>query len=268
MTSPERADGPDSPDRPEASPDGRVAVVTGAGSGIGRCVARALMADGWRVALAGRRMDPMTETIRGHARPRGALAMATDVSSEQDVTTLFDVVRREWGRVDLLFNNAGTSGSGGAADAVPLEDWQRVVDTNLTGSFLCAKHAMRIMKEQEPRGGRIINNGSISAHSPRPASVAYTATKHAITGLTKSIALDGREAGIACGQIDIGNAATEMTARFGDGMAQADGSVAAEPTFDARHVAEAVLYMAGLPLDTNVLFLTVTATRMPFVGRG
>jgi NADP-dependent 3-hydroxy acid dehydrogenase YdfG len=246
----------------------RVAVVTGAGSGIGRCVARALLADGWRVALAGRRKDPLTETITGHGDPSHALAVPADVRSEPDVVALFDLVRREWGRVDLLFNNAGTTGRGGAADKVSLADWQRVVQTNLTGTFLCAKHAMRLMKAQDPRGGRIINNGSISAHSPRPASAAYTATKHAITGLTKSIALDGREDGIACGQIDIGNAATEMSARFTDGVTQANGSVAAEPVFDATHVADAVRYMANLPLDTNVLFLTVTATKMPFVGRG
>jgi NAD(P)-dependent dehydrogenase (short-subunit alcohol dehydrogenase family) len=247
---------------------GRVAVVTGAGSGIGRCVARALLADGWRVALAGRRTDRLTGTITGHGDPRHALAVPTDVTSEPDVAALFDRVRHEWGRVDLLFNNAGTAGSGGAADEVSLEDWQRVVATNLTGTFLCAKHAMRLMKAQDPGGGRIINNGSLSAHTPRPASAAYTATKHAITGLTKSIALDGREAGIACGQIDIGNAATEMTARFGDGRPQANGSVIAEPTFDPEHVADAVRYMANLPLDTNVLFLTITATKMPFVGRG
>jgi NAD(P)-dependent dehydrogenase (short-subunit alcohol dehydrogenase family) len=247
-------------------------------------VARALLADGWRVALAGRREDALTGTIRGYGHGQGdshgqgqgdshgqgghALAVPTDVTSEEDVATLFSVVRREWGRVDLLVNNAGTAGSGGAADEVSLEDWQRVVDTNLTGSFLCAKHAMRIMKAQEPRGGRIINNGSLSAYTPRPGSVAYTATKHAITGLTKSIALDGRDAGIACGQIDIGNAATEMTAHFGDGVPQANGSVAAESSFDPRHVADAVRYMANLPLGANVLFLTVMATTMPFVGRG
>jgi NADP-dependent 3-hydroxy acid dehydrogenase YdfG len=252
----------------DAAGTARVAVVTGAGSGIGRCVARALLADGWRVALAGRRKDRLTETTRGCASPGTALTVPTDVTSEQDVVTLFDLVRREWGRVDLLVNNAGTSGSGGSADKVSLADWQRVVDTNLTGSFLCAKHAMLLMKEQDPRGGRIINNGSLSAHTPRPASVAYTATKHAITGLTKSIALDGRRLDIACGQIDIGNAATEMTARFGEGLPQASGSVVAEPTFDAQHVADAVRYMANLPLDTNVLFLTIAATKMPFVGRG
>jgi NAD(P)-dependent dehydrogenase (short-subunit alcohol dehydrogenase family) len=247
--------------------EGPVAVVTGAGSGVGRYVARALLADGWRVALAGRRIDPLTETMRGLAEPGRALTVPTDVTSEPDVVSLFGTVRGEWGRVDLLVNNAGTSASGGA-DEVSLADWQRVVDTNLTGSFLCAKHAMRLMKTQRPSGGRIINNGSLSAHTPRPASVAYTASKHAITGLTKSIALDGRDAGIACGQIDIGNAATEMTARFAAGVPQANGSILAEPTFDPQHVADAVRYMASLPPEANVLFLTVTATRMPFVGRG
>jgi NAD(P)-dependent dehydrogenase (short-subunit alcohol dehydrogenase family) len=248
-------------------PDGRVAVITGAGSGIGRYVARALLADGWRVALAGRREDPLTETIDGHGQAGQALTVPTDVTSEPDVVSLFDTVRREWGRVDLLVNNAGTSAYG-AADEVSLADWQRVVDTNLTGSFLCAKYAMRLMKTQQPSGGRIINNGSLSAHTPRPASAAYTATKHAITGLTKSIALDARDTGIACGQIDIGNAATEMTARFAAGVPQANGAVLAEPTFDPQHVADAVRYMANLPLAANVLFLTVTATKMPFVGRG
>jgi NAD(P)-dependent dehydrogenase (short-subunit alcohol dehydrogenase family) len=177
-------------------------------------------------------------------------------------------VRGLWGRVDLLVNNAGIFGAGGAVDEVSLEDWRRAVDTNLTGAFLCAREAVRTMKAQDPRGGRIINNGSISAHVPRPKSVAYTATKHAMTGLTKSISLDGRAFGIACGQIDIGNAATEMTRRMGQGVLQADGSVAPEPTFGAEHVAEAVLYMAGLPLDANVQFLTITATTMPFIGRG
>ena len=249
-------------------PGPRVAVVTGAGSGIGRAVARALMTDGWRVALAGRREDPLIKTIGRYGQPRAAIAMTTDVTSEQDVAALFSVVQREWGRVDLLVNNAGTAGAGGSADEVSLADWRLVLDTNLTGSFLCAKYAMRIMATQRPQGGRIINNGSLSAHAPRPASVAYTAAKHAITGLTKSIALDGRAAGIACGQIDIGNAATDMTERFGAGVPQASGTVAAEPTFDPRHVADAVRYMANLPLDTNVLFLTVMATTMPFTGRG
>ena len=194
--------------------------------------------------------------------------MPTDVADASSVAALFKTVRDRFGRLDLLFNNAGTG-----APAIPMEDlsfeqWKTVVDTNLTGSFLCTQEAIRIMKSQSPRGGRIINNGSISAHSPRPGSIAYTATKHAITGLTKSISLDGRPFSIACGQLDIGNAATEMTARMADGVAQPDGRVRPEPTFDARHVAEAVLMMAGLPLDTNVQFLTITATTMPFIGRG
>jgi NAD(P)-dependent dehydrogenase (short-subunit alcohol dehydrogenase family) len=246
----------------------KVAVVTGAGSGVGREVARALMTDGWRLALAGRRQDALIETISRHGKAGAALAIGTDVTVEDEVASLFDVTRREFGRVDLLFNNAGISGRGGSVDEVSREDWDRVIATNLTGSFLCARHAVRVMKEQQPRGGRIINNGSISAHTPRPQSVAYTAAKHAITGLTKSIALDGRAFGVACGQIDIGNAATELTARFAAGVPQANGTIAPEPVFDARHVADAVRYMASLPLDTNVLFLTVTATTMPFVGRG
>ncbi|HLJ99420.1 MAG TPA: SDR family oxidoreductase [Streptosporangiaceae bacterium] len=246
----------------------KVAVITGAGSGIGRVAARALMAADWRVALAGRREGALVETIRSHGKGGAAMAVPTDVTLESDVARLFDITRREWGRVDLLFNNAGIPGSGGAVDEVSLEDWDRVIATNLTGAFLCARHAVRVMKEQEPRGGRIINNGSISAHCPRPGSVAYTAAKHAMTGLTKSIALDGRAFGIACGQIDIGNAATDLTSRFGEGMPQANGMIAAEPVFDPRHVADAVLYLAALPLDTNVLSLTITATTMPFVGRG
>jgi NAD(P)-dependent dehydrogenase (short-subunit alcohol dehydrogenase family) len=243
---------------------GRVAVVTGAGSGLGRVIARTLMGSGWRVALAGRRQELLLETA---AAAGDALIVPTDVTSAEQVAALFDHVQRECGRLDLLVNNAGT-GAGGGVDEVSLEDWDRVVATNLTGAFLCARHAVRIMKAQEPRGGRIINNGSISAHSPRPRSVAYTATKHAITGLTKSLSLDGREFGIAAGQIDIGNAATEMTERFSRGMPQANGTTAPEPTFDPQHVADAVLYMASLPLDTNVQFLTITATTMPFIGRG
>ncbi|MGH3435736.1 MAG: SDR family oxidoreductase [Sciscionella sp.] len=240
------------------------AVVTGAGSGLGRRIARALLADGYRVALTGRRRDTLRETAAGSP---AALVVPADVGDPVSVATLFGKVRTEWGRLDLLVNNAGVS-VGGSVDELSAEDWQRTVDTNLTGAFLCAREAVRMMKAQIPRGGRIINNGSISAHSPRPASVAYTATKHAITGLTKSISLDGRAYGVACGQIDIGNAATDMTEKMANGAPQADGRLAAEPTFDAEHVASAVLYMAGLPLDTNVQFLTITATTMPFIGRG
>ena len=248
-----------------------VAVVTGAGSGLGREIARALLGAGWRVAAAGRREDPLREAVSGPGWPAGAraaLPVVTDVTEPGSVAGLFETVRGRWGRVDLLVNNAGIFGPGGAVDEISVQDWRRAVDTNLTGAFLCAQQAVRMMKEQDPRGGRIINNGSISAHVPRPRSVAYTATKHAMTGLTKSISLDGRAFGIACGQIDIGNAATDMTRRMEQGVLQADGSVAPEPTFGAEHVAAAVLYMAGLPLDANVQFLTITATTMPFIGRG
>jgi NAD(P)-dependent dehydrogenase (short-subunit alcohol dehydrogenase family) len=246
-----------------------VAVVSGAGSGLGRSISVALLGAGWQVALAGRRADPLRQTAEASGAPaESALAVPTDVTSPSSVAALFDLVRQRWGRVDLLVNNAGLSGPAGPPDEIDLADWQRVVDTNLTGAFLCAQHAMRMMKAQQPRGGRIINNGSISAHSPRPGSICYTATKHAISGLTKSLSLDGRAFDIACGQIDIGNAATEMTQRFARGVPQADGSVAAEPVFDARHVADVVLYMASLPLDANVQFLTITATKMPYIGRG
>jgi NAD(P)-dependent dehydrogenase (short-subunit alcohol dehydrogenase family) len=243
---------------------GKTAVVTGAGSGLGRQISRALLAAGYRVALAGRRVDALRETA---ADSDAVLVVPTDVGDPESVAALFEAVRREWGRLDLLVNNAGLSVAG-TVDELSYEDWRRTVDANLTGSFLCAQQAVRMMKAQDPRGGRIINNGSISAHSPRPASVAYTATKHAITGLTKSISLDGRAHGVACGQIDIGNAATEMTEQMAAGVPQADGSIAVEARFDAEHVASAVLYMAGLPLDANVQFLTITATTMPFIGRG
>jgi NAD(P)-dependent dehydrogenase (short-subunit alcohol dehydrogenase family) len=253
---------------------GGVAVVTGAGSGIGRVVARALLDAGWRVALAGRRGAALDETVAGaagvggSAAESGAIAVPTDVADPASVEGLFAAVRGEWGRLDLLVNNAGTFGPTGEVDEIAVDDWLATVAVNLTGAFLCARAAVAAMKAQDPRGGRIINNGSVSAHTPRPGSAAYTATKHAMTGLTKSLSLDGRAHGIACGQIDIGNAATELTAGFARGARQADGRVVPEPTFDARHVAEAVLFMAGLPLDANVQFLTLTATTMPFIGRG
>ena len=248
---------------------GKVAIVTGAGSGIGRASALALLGEGYSVALAGRRREAL-EATAAEAGPDGARALVVpaDVTDPESVDALFEATKRAFGRLDLLFNNAGTG-----APAVPLEDltveqWRRVVDVNLTGPFLCTRAAFRLMKGQDPRGGRIINNGSISAHVPRPNSAPYTATKHAITGLTRSTALDGRKYDIACGQIDIGNAATEMTARMKDGVLQADGESAVEPTMDVAHVARAVLYMAGLPPEANVLFLTVMATKMPLVGRG
>lgn len=245
--------------------DGAVAVVTGAGSGLGQVVARALLGAGYRVALAGRRRDALEATAAGDP---AALVVPADVGDEGSVAALFETVGRTWGRVDLLFNNAGTFGPAGSIDEMPVAQWRACVDTNLTGSFLCARAAFAAMRAQRPQGGRIINNGSISAHTPRPGSAAYTATKHAVTGLTRSISLDGRAYGIACGQIDIGNAATDMTAGIATGARQADGSTRAEPTFDAAHVADAVLFMARLPLDANVQFLTITATAMPFIGRG
>jgi NAD(P)-dependent dehydrogenase (short-subunit alcohol dehydrogenase family) len=247
----------------------RVAVITGAGSGIGRAVARGLLEAEYRVALAGRRAAALDDTLADiPARRNDALVLPTDVTDPAGVRKLFARVVGEWHRVDLLFNNAGVFGSPAALDEVALEQWQTVVDTNLTGSFLCAQEAFRAMKAQSPQGGRIINNGSISAHVPRPHAAAYTATKHAITGLTKAISLEGRRFKIACGQIDIGNAETELSAGIGQGALQPDGSVLVEPMMDVGHAADAVLYMAGLPLDANVQFLTVMATNMPFIGRG
>ena len=246
-----------------------VAVVTGAGSGLGRGIALALLAGGWQVALAGRRAETLEATAQSWTGSADeALVVPADVTSPESVAALFDAVRDRWGRLDLLVNNAGVFGPSGQPDEIELAAWRAVVDTNLTGAFLCAQHAVRLMKAQDPRGGRIINNGTISAHTPRPGSICYTATKHAMTGLTKSLSLDGRAFDIACGQIDIGNAATEMTGQFTRGVPQANGSIAPEPVFDARHVADAVLYMASLPLDANVQFLTITATTMPYIGRG
>ena len=246
----------------------RVAVVTGAGTGIGKAAALALLAEGWSVALAGRRAEMLQQAISESGAADRALAVVADVGKKDSVQSLFAKTKERFGRLDLLFNNAG-----GGAPPVPMEDltleqWQGVVDTNLTGAFLCAQEAIRLFKAQDPKGGRIINNGSISAHAPRPNSVAYTTTKHAITGLTKCISLDGRKHDIACGQIDIGNAITPLTERMTKGMPQAHGEIAIEPRMDVKHVADAIVYMASLPLDANVQFLTVMATKMPFVGRG
>jgi NAD(P)-dependent dehydrogenase (short-subunit alcohol dehydrogenase family) len=247
----------------------RVAVVTGAGSGIGAAVAHALAGQGWVVVLAGRRPDALASAAERGAELPGVLDPApTDVTDEASVRALFDRAVERHGRVDLLFNNAGTGAPARELDTVPLPEWNAVVAVNLTGAFLCTREAFRVMRQQRPRGGRIINNGSISAHVPRPGSVAYTATKHAITGLTRSTSLDGRAHDIACGQIDIGNAATELTGAIADGVLQPDGSIRPEPRMDVAHVARAVLYMAELPLDANVATMTVMATKMPFAGRG
>jgi NAD(P)-dependent dehydrogenase (short-subunit alcohol dehydrogenase family) len=245
----------------------KVAIVTGAGSGIGRAVSLALLRSGWSVALAGRRERELAATASlGEGAP--CLVQPTDVSDPDAVDALFEAAKSRFGRLDLLFNNAGTGAPPTPIEDHSIEHWRRVVDVNLTGAFLCTRAAFRLMKDQDPRGGRIINNGSISAHAPRPRSIAYTATKHAITGLTRSTSLDGRAYDIACGQIDIGNAATEMTRVIEKGVPQADGSIKPEPVMDVQAVADAVLYMAGLPLSANVQFMTVMATQMPFVGRG
>ena len=247
----------------------RIAVVTGGGSGIGRSAALALQGDGWHVVIAGRRAAELDKTVAMAKSGGGRIVtVPTDVTSADSIAALFARARTEFGRLDVLFNNAGVGAPPVMLEDLPLDQWKRVVDTNLTGCFVAAQHAMRIMKDQNPRGGRIINNGSISAHSPRPNSVAYTATKHAITGLTKCISLDGRKYDIACSQIDIGNAETPLAERFKHGVPQANGDIKVEPLMDVDDVGSAVLYMANLPLSANVQFMTIMATKMPFVGRG
>jgi len=247
----------------------KIAIVTGAGTGIGKGVALALLGEGYRVVFAGRRKEMLDAAIKqAGAGAERALAVPTDVCDPVSIKALFARTKEAFGRLDLLFNNAGIGAPGVNLEELTVEQWKKVVDTNLTGSFLCLQEAFRMMKDQTPRGGRIINNGSISAHAPRPNSAPYTATKHAITGLTRSASLDGRKYDIACGQIDIGNAATDLAARMAKGVPQANGTIAVEPLMDVEHVARAVCYMASLPLETNVQFMTVMATKMPFVGRG
>ena len=246
----------------------RVAVVTGAGTGIGKAAALALLKDGWHVALAGRRSEPLQAVAQASGAGARVLALPTDVAQADSVQALFDTAVQTWGRVDLLFNNAGVNAPGVPLEDLTLAQWQNVVDINLTGMFLCIQQAFRVMKAQSPRGGRIINNGSISAHAPRPNSIAYTATKHGVMGLTKAASLDGRKYDITVGQIDIGNAATELAARMAQGVPQANGQIASEPLLDVDIVGQSVLYMANLPLEANVLFHTVMASKMPFVGRG
>ena len=249
--------------------DGRVAIVTGGGTGIGKHSALALLRDGYSVTIGGRRPEPLEATVEEAGTDvERLLAVPTDVGDPDSVRALFARTKEAFGRLDVLFNNAGHGAPRVPLEALAYEDWQRVVDTNLTGTFLCTQEAIKIMKAQDPMGGRIINNGSISAHAPRPDSAAYTSTKHGITGLTKATSLDGRKYDIACGQIDIGNAATDMASRMSEGTPQADGSIKVEPTFDVKHVAESVLYMANLPLDTNVQFMTIMASKMPYIARG
>jgi len=247
---------------------GKIAIVTGAGSGIGKAAALALLADGWNVVLAGRRAPLLQETASQSQAGQHALPVPTNVADPQAVRQLFDQTVQHFGRIDLLFNNAGIGTAAVPLEQLPIEQWQSVVNINLNGMFYCIQNAFRVMKAQSPRGGRIINNGSISASAPRPHSIAYTATKHAVTGLTKSASLDGRAHDIAVGQIDIGNAATELAQRMSEGVLQAHGAIATEPLIDAKIVGQSVLYMANLPLQANVLFHTVMATKMPFVGRG
>ena len=246
----------------------KVALVTGAGTGIGRAISLALLKEGYSVVLAGRRIEPLNSVAQESGAADRALAVSTDVGNPESVDALFAKISKAFGRLDVLVNNAGISGMGMNFEDVTYEQWKSVVDINLTGSFLCAQGAFKIMKDQVPQGGRIINNGSISAHAPRPNSAPYTSTKHAITGLTKSLSLDGRKYNIACGQIDIGNALTELSARMTKGVPQANGEIAVEPMMDVKEVADAVVHMAALPLSTNIQFMTIMATKMPFVGRG
>ena len=250
------------------SSNGRVAIITGGGTGIGKHSALALLRDGYSVVIAGRRMEPLDETVREAGADAAILAVQTDVGDPESVRALFARTTEAFGRLDVLFNNAGHGAPRVPLEDLAYEDWQRVVDTNLTGTFLCTQEAIKIMKAQEPMGGRIINNGSISAHVPRPDSAPYTSTKHAITGLTRSTSLDGRKYNIACGQIDIGNAATPMTAKSAQGTHQPNGSIKVEPTFDVEHVADTIVSMSNLPLNTNVQFITIMATDMPYIGRG
>ncbi len=252
----------------ESSPVSRVAIVTGGGTGVGKAAALALAADGWKVAIAGRRLEPLEQVAAQAAAPGRILCVPTDVTDPVSVEALFAATVKEWGRVDLLFNNAGVGAAALPLEDLELDQWKRVVDTNFNGMFYGIQQAFKVMKAQTPMGGRIINNGSISAYAPRPNSIAYTATKHGVSGMTKAAALDGRKYDIAVGQIDIGNALTELAARMGKGVPQANGEIAVEPLMDVNVVGQSILYMANLPLEANVLFHTVMATKMPFVGRG